>query len=287
MTSFVGVTGQVLSVLDKFDKIDIAAVGTWGKNSMAFRKAHGMEISVGMTVVLDIVDMAKSMIDTAYIYGKIEANYAEYRKNLDILSKIEMDSSYAGKTAACLRAMFYNDSTPNWNEFNRQLNKAMQTQVEAGTFKLLMDGIFTAASAQWPAIGLTKAIFETLKGEFLDSYVDTLSNAQAYYALVEGSNAELYYVKSRGLYFEKDSYKDTIAGQVSLYSVKLAEIDETDIINRLRTLTQARIWGINEVGVYETSGNIIKKFNYKFHIFGDSEEEKGKYRKAIGYRTCL
>ena len=228
---------------------------------MDFRDAHKTGIAVGVTVALDLVDTSVKMFEIAHSYGQIQANYAEYYKNLAILRHIASDTSlseYTRNAATELYAIFMT-SNPDWEEFDRQIKAAYSKQISASSFKMAVD--IAIAVAGGPAVNAVKAVFDFLKSQFFDGYADVLFAAQVYYGLVAGSSAEL-----NGLIEYKTPY----------FSFDSANL--SGVTSYVRTLSQARIVGLHEVSEYITSGNMFKKL---WNFFGGFKEEKQTYQDAI------
>ncbi|MBR0078990.1 MAG: VWA domain-containing protein [Synergistaceae bacterium] len=265
LTNVVSCTEQAAVVLDKFKKIELKGSGTWGKKALDFRKAHKTGISVGMTLVLDAVDTAVQLLEISRCYGQIQANFAEYNKNLAVLGYIVQNqdlSDYARNAANDLFRIFQS-GTPNWNEFEKQIADARMKQVQASTFKLGVDLIMLGVSSACPVVGLVKGVLDYLKSEFLDGYTDALFAAQVYYGLVAGSSQVLNGLTT----FLSSPYFEFEAANLS------------DVKNYIRTLAQSRIIGLNDVANYIVNGNTFKKI---WNLFGGYEDVKEEYRQAIG-----
>lgn len=265
LTTVASYTEHAADILNKYKNIEFKAGGTWGKKALDFRKAHATGISVAMTLVLDAVDTAVQLLEISRCYGQIQANYAEYNKNLAVLGCIVQNqdlSDYARNAANDLFRIFQS-GTPNWNEFEKQIADARMKQVQASTFKLGVDLIMLGVSSAFPVVGLVKGVLDYLKSEFLDGYTDALFAAQVYYGLVAGSSQVLNDLTT----FLASPYFEFEATNLS------------DVKNYIRTLAQARIIGLNDVANYIINGNTFKKI---WNLFGGYEDVKEEYRQAIG-----
>ena len=264
LTAIATVAEQVAVVLDKFNKIELGAVGgfgKWGKKAMDFRKAHDTGISVGVTVALDLVDTSVKMFEIAHSYGQIQANYAEYYKNLGILKYIASNYSLSEYTREAANDLYqiFTTNNPDWEEFDRQIKAAYSKQIVASSFKMAVDVAIAVAGG--PVVNAVKAVLDFLKSQFFDGYADVLFAAQVYNGLVAGSSENLKsLVKINSPYFSFDS------------------ANLSGVTSYARTLAQARIVGLHEVSEYIVSGNMFKKL---WDFFGGFKEEKQTYQDAI------
>ena len=73
-------------------KIELPCRGEWAKKFSDWKGGKSEKnILTSITVAVNVLDTVAEVISVANSYGKIEDNYAEYRKFHDLLKSIEND----------------------------------------------------------------------------------------------------------------------------------------------------------------------------------------------------
>lgn len=142
-----GSVSTAAQTLSAFNKIELPCKWEWLKKASAERKtAGGRTLPSNITVVLTGLEVGAVALDTAaeYVrvadtYGKIEANYAEYQKYLDLLRSIEQDEffpDYVRNGAGEIAGMFSKGGDPKWDEFDKRVQAAQRKEIALGHSRL-------------------------------------------------------------------------------------------------------------------------------------------------------
>ena len=219
-------------------------VGKLGKKNIK----NGQVIGMMFTVLFDAADTAVNTLEVVETYGKIETNYAEYQKYLDILRYIAGNDAlpdYLRYGAEDIAGMFSAGGEPVWEEFDRRVKRAAAGEIAAGAFKMVFDVGMGLLSIEFPIIGLTNTVVSSAGSVVgLNARAKTIIESEAYYRITEGSVRSLRPMLSfSGNVFE---FKSEHNEAVIKYAVQVA---------------QSRIVGLKRVLDYLLDGGIAGFFD--------------------------
>ncbi|MBQ7216115.1 MAG: VWA domain-containing protein [Synergistaceae bacterium] len=218
--------------------------GTLGKKNIK----NGQVIGMMFTVLFDAADTAVNTLEVVETYGKIETNYAEYQKYLDILRYIAGNESlpdYLRDGAEDIAGMFSAGGDPVWEEFDSRVRKAAAGEIAAGAFKMVLDVGMGLLSIEFPILSLTNTVVSAAGSIVgLNARAKTIIESEAYYRITEGSVRSLRPMLSfRGNVFE---FKSEHNEAVIKYAVQVC---------------QSRIVGLKRVLDYLLDGGIAGFFD--------------------------
>ena len=219
-------------------------VGKLGKKNIK----NGQVIGMMFTVLFDAADTAVNTLEVVETYGKIETNYAEYQKYLDILRYIAGNESlpdYLRDGAEDIAGMFSAGGDPVWEEFDSRVRKAAAGEIAAGAFKMVLDVGMGLLSIEFPILSLTNTVVSAAGSIVgLNARAKTIIESEAYYRITEGSVRSLRPMLSfRGNVFE---FKSEHNEAVIKYAVQVC---------------QSRIVGLKRVLDYLLDGGIAGFFD--------------------------
>ncbi|MBQ3446418.1 MAG: VWA domain-containing protein, partial [Synergistaceae bacterium] len=271
----------IISTLTAYNKIELPCPWEWLRKASDLRKkgsdladGNGGRIAGGViTVLFNAADATAECFAIADTYGKIEANYAQYQKYLDLLRRIEGDTKFTDVTrdgAAEIADMFDASGEPNWASFDQKVKAAQGKKIAVATVKSIIGvaGIFFPVIHQ---VELVNSLVETSVGLLgLADLARTMITAEVYYSITDGSRA-LFNQRTTMLsngYIESanDVYSAEEAGK---YALQLA---------------QSRITGVNAVLDFLKGGKLIGWLNRLIDwLFYDRSEEDitNEYKAAI------
>lgn len=238
------------------------------ERAVSGKTTAGKAIGLGFTVVMDIVGTAGDVLDVLSTYGKIEANYAEYKKYMELLIYIENNDEapdYLRNGAQAITIMFDSAGDPDWDKFDREVKLAAGKEIAVGVLTIAIDVL----SYAFPVVKLGNTVYKAAKAAFTIAGVTqrakTIVEAQAYYRITDGSREKLdEKITIRNGYFE---YDDQDEETVLKYAVQLA---------------QGRIVGLDSVMGYLSTGRIASFFDRGW--FGNHKSKEdiiNEYHAAI------
>ena len=213
---------------------------------------NGQVIGAMFTVLFNAADTAVNTLEVVETYGKIETNYTEYQKYLDILRYIagnEALPDYLRDGAEEIAGMFSAGGDPIWEEFDRRVRRAAAGEIVAGVMKTIFDVgtdlIIMGLSADFPILAHTKTVVKAAGSILgLNARAKTIIESEAYYRITEGSVRSLKpMLNFSGNLFE---FKNENQEAVIKYAVQVA---------------QSRIVGLKRVLDYLLDGGIAGYFD--------------------------
>ena len=204
----------------------------------------GQVAGLAFTVVMDTVETVRDVIEVIGTYKQIEANYAEYKKYLDLLRYIEARSpvGYVREAAQKITEVFNEAGDPDWDAFDAKVRAASGEKILVGTLKTLLDVGTDAAGLAFPVIGLGKTVynvvFALLEVLGVNERNDTIIAARVYHSITDGSRVKL-------------------ANAVTFTNGYFESSDESkeDLIKYAIQLVQGRVVGLGSVMKYITGGS--------------------------------
>lgn len=258
-----------VQTLSAFNKINLPCKWEWVKKASEWRKGTGGKVLKGtFSVALNALDTTAECLSVASTYGKIEANYAEYQKYLDLLRYIEKNHDfpdYVRDGAGEIAGMFDSKGEPDWDEFTNKVTAAQLREVNAGVFNSITD----IAGMFFPVIAQLKFVYNAANGAA--SLVGTaqlakgMVEAEIYYSIADGSRSLFNNgIKMVAGYFESIKEAND-SGEAGKYAVQLA---------------QARIIGLNSVKNLALGAKAVGWIAR--HITGRSDDAiRNEYNTAI------
>ena len=246
---FIGLGNKVVknvSQLNKinktFTKFEIPIKWKWAENYTSWGKKAIYEFDNGrkytnsdlvgaaFTIGTDLLKTASNVLKVVETYGKIEANFAEYQKYMDVLLTIQDGNhpSYIKGAASDITGMFsWNEETqkydPDWEEFHSIVVRAAIGEAVTGVATTLLDIGETVLKKAHPVIGF--AVTVAKKGYEVSGLKErgkTIIDAQMYYAILDGSRQllEKFFTYNGSNYIEYDDYDDDNITKYSLQSAQ-------------------------------------------------------------------
>ena len=275
-----GAFTSLMDVSRKFFRVEIPFKWGWAEGLTKYLDkevdkignkdiTNGQVIGSMFTIVFDAADTAVNTLEVVETYGKIETNYAEYQKYLDVLRRIQADESlpdYLKDGAGEIADMFTTEGTPIWEEFDRRVRRAVAGEITAGVMKTIFDVgtdlLILGLSAEFPILAHTKTVVKAA-GSFagLNARARTIIEGEAYYRITEGCAATLRpMLNFKGDLFE---FSDENKEAVIKYAVQIA---------------QSRIVGLKRTLDYLLDGGVAAFFDRG----GDSKKQtEADYKSKI------
>ena len=246
-TLAVDFVSSVGGVIANFKKVEIPYGWQWGQKVSDALDATGV-IGGAVNILLDGLNAAQDLCEIYETYGKIQANYVEYQKYLELLRRIERHSplDYVRGGAANITAMFYqaDNDEPNWQKFNEKVNEAKNKVLLVAEVKMIWHAaIVIAGVSGFPWLGVADMAISTgislLDQTTLFQKAHAIVYAKVYHSIFQaGSMLFTEAVSFHDGYFEAESG------------------DKDNAVKYLVQMAQARIVGLDEVNEYQQSFKI-------------------------------
>lgn len=257
----------------KLFNIELPFKSEWGEamNKTVHTFKNGKKLTranvVGtvFTVVTDLTTTASDILKVYQTYGKIEANYAEFVKYIDILYYIacDADSPQYLRDAANNLASRMRNGSPDWDSFNDRCKFFAVQEGVMGGINLFLDVALSIVGKIHPAVAIGATIAKVVwKFSGVEQKHEAIIKAQTYYGITKFSKSLLGRA-AYGAYIDEENsefhYTDKYAVQ----------------------LVHGRIVGLNSMMEYLLEWNIASLFDRGGLLIFEADKIKEEYTAKI------